>query len=137
MSNRYKFSAGAFAIILDERGRILLCHRTDKDLWNLPGGQIEAGESPWQGVLREIKEEACVDAKVEKLVGVYYKTKDEEISFLFLCNIVGGELALTNEADKIEYFDLNNIPENMVGKQLDRIRDYFSDTNKVWMKIQA
>jgi hypothetical protein len=30
-------SLWAFAIILDDALRILLCHRTDRDMWNLPG----------------------------------------------------------------------------------------------------
>jgi ADP-ribose pyrophosphatase YjhB (NUDIX family) len=37
------FSIGAFAIIFDEDGRVLLCHRRDMDLWNLPGGGMDAG----------------------------------------------------------------------------------------------
>lgn len=51
------FKIGAFAIILDEQGRVLLCHRRDIDAWNLPGGGLLSGEAPWQGVVRETKEE--------------------------------------------------------------------------------
>ncbi len=32
---------GAFALLYDGEGRILLCHRRDADVWNLPGGQVE------------------------------------------------------------------------------------------------
>ena len=35
------FTLGAFTIILDEHERVLLCHRRDHDLWNLPGGRLE------------------------------------------------------------------------------------------------
>src|SRR5438132_1020880 len=45
------FKIGAFAVILDEQQRVLLCHRRDYDLWNLPGGRVESGESPWDAVL--------------------------------------------------------------------------------------
>jgi len=44
------FTIGVFAIILDESRRVLLCHRRDFDLWNLPGGGLERGESPQDGV---------------------------------------------------------------------------------------
>lgn len=37
-----------FAIIFDKRNKIILCHRRDYDLWNLPGGGLKEGESPWQ-----------------------------------------------------------------------------------------
>lgn len=46
---------GAFAVVLDKASRVLLCHRTDRDMWNLPGGRVEADESPWVAVLRESK----------------------------------------------------------------------------------
>ena len=51
------FTIGVFGIIRDEQNRVLLCLRNDYDLWNLPGGTLEQGESPWQGVIREVKEE--------------------------------------------------------------------------------
>jgi 8-oxo-dGTP pyrophosphatase MutT (NUDIX family) len=38
------FSIGAFALIFDEHNRVLLCHRRDMDLWNLPGGGVEREE---------------------------------------------------------------------------------------------
>ena len=43
---------GVFAIILDDGGRVLLCHRRDQDLWNLPGGGLESGETPWEALGR-------------------------------------------------------------------------------------
>ncbi len=56
------FQAGAFATIFNEFGEVLLCHRRDMDLWNAPGGRVEAGESPWEAVVREIREETGVEA---------------------------------------------------------------------------
>lgn len=51
------FNIGVFAIVKDEKDRVLLCLRNDYNVWNLPGGGLEAGEAPWQGVIREVKEE--------------------------------------------------------------------------------
>ncbi len=44
--NHDTFNIGVFAIIFDRKKRILFCHRTDCDLWNLPGGALEKGEAP-------------------------------------------------------------------------------------------
>lgn len=44
---------GVFATVLDDAGRVLLVHRTDCDWWCQPGGGMESGETPWQGVIRE------------------------------------------------------------------------------------
>lgn len=38
------FTIAAFAVILDELDRVLLCHRRDMDMWNLPGGGVEKGK---------------------------------------------------------------------------------------------
>lgn len=52
---------GAFCIIENSPGNFLLCHRTDKDLWNLTGGRVEETESPWAAAVREVKEETGLD----------------------------------------------------------------------------
>jgi 8-oxo-dGTP diphosphatase len=44
-----------------------------KDRWTLPGGFLRFGESPHDGVLRELREEIGVDATVEELIGVHSK----------------------------------------------------------------
>jgi ADP-ribose pyrophosphatase YjhB (NUDIX family) len=41
----HRLNIGVFAIIFDDKKRILFCHRTDRDLWNLPGGALEKGEA--------------------------------------------------------------------------------------------
>jgi len=53
---KHTITVGVFGIITNEEDEILFCHRNDYDLWNLPGGGVEAGESPWEALVREIKE---------------------------------------------------------------------------------
>ena len=55
------------------QGRILLVKGNrglTKDRWTLPGGFLRFGESPRDGVLRELREETGVDGKVEELIDV-------------------------------------------------------------------
>jgi 8-oxo-dGTP diphosphatase len=54
--------------ILIRRGRVLLCHRSaDRswypDVWDFPGGHIEAGETPQRALVRELREELGIDAE--------------------------------------------------------------------------
>lgn len=116
------FTIGAFAIIFDGRGRVLLGHRRDMDAWNLPGGRVESGEIPTEAVVRETREETGLKVAVERLVGVYGKEEKDELVFAFLCKVVGGKLGLSDETDACEYFAFDAIPRNTSPKQVERIR---------------
>jgi len=53
-------------------GRLLLLRRLDSKKffpgnWEIPGGKVDFGESPETAVLREIKEETGLDAKIERV----------------------------------------------------------------------
>lgn len=134
--NTNSFSIGAFAIIFDKEGRILLSHRLDLDIWNLPGGKVENGELPNEAVIRETKEETGLDIEVEKLVGIYGKKYKNEIVFSFKCKVIGGVLRITKEADKHEYFEIENIPVNTIPKQVERIKDANNSYSQPIFRIQ-
>jgi 8-oxo-dGTP diphosphatase len=55
----------------DNRGRILLVHDLDRQVWEMIGGYIEPGESPQECAVREAREEAGIDVTLGKLVGAY------------------------------------------------------------------
>lgn len=52
---RKRMAAGA--LFLDATGRVLLVEPTYKDRWEIPGGMVEADESPYEAARREVKEE--------------------------------------------------------------------------------
>ena len=132
-----QFTIGVFGMIFDEYGRVLLCHRKDYDLWNLPGGALESGEAPWDGVKREVEEETGLIVDVSKLAGVYSKPDKNDIAFSFLCTKVGGEITLNDEADRIEYFEVDKLPSNTVPKQVERIKDFIQNSEMVFLKAQT
>lgn len=131
------FTIGTFGIITDNEERVLLCHRRDYDLWNLPGGGVRAGESPWDALIREIKEETGLQVKPIHLTGIYSKPNKNEIVLSFACQITGGKITPTDEADKIEYFEIKQIPKNTSPKQVERIKEYFADKNKTHYRVQT
>lgn len=60
----------AFAIILHSR-HVLLVKARDKSNWQLPGGRLERGETPAQAVVREVREETGLRARVGRMTGRY------------------------------------------------------------------
>ncbi|MBR6224063.1 MAG: (deoxy)nucleoside triphosphate pyrophosphohydrolase [Lachnospiraceae bacterium] len=67
-----------------------------KDGWEFPGGKIEAGETPEEAIVREIKEELDTVIKVEKYVDtIEYDYPEFHLSMdCFLCSILEGDLVL-------------------------------------------
>jgi ADP-ribose pyrophosphatase YjhB (NUDIX family) len=83
--------AGGDAAIIDDDGRILLIQRADNGMWAMPGGALEVGETPAEGVVREALEETGVHCQPIQLVGVFdsrrcgMQTRHHLYAFLFLC----------------------------------------------------
>ena len=107
----------------------------DMDFWNLPGGGVEHSETPWQAVIREVKEEVGVDVVVSKLLGVYKDPPCDDLVFSFACTIVGGELAVSDEADSIGYFAFEQIPVNTLADHVFRIKDFLYEPDRMHLKM--
>lgn len=86
------FQASAGALLRDGEGRILLLHPTYKSGWTLPGGMLEADETPWQGCRREVLEECGLRVQTGRLAAVdtrpAKKGRSTSLRYLFDCGRV-------------------------------------------------
>jgi mutator protein MutT len=60
------------AVVHDASGRLLLVRRgrdPHRGRWSLPGGRVEAGESPEQAIEREVREETGLTVRAGRPVG--------------------------------------------------------------------
>jgi 8-oxo-dGTP diphosphatase len=74
----------ALAALLDDGGRILLVHQTyGRRNWALPGGLVDAGESPQDAAVREVREEVGSTFRPHQVVGVYTLATNGSIRFVF------------------------------------------------------
>jgi ADP-ribose pyrophosphatase YjhB (NUDIX family)/predicted kinase len=131
----------SFGVIFNDRDEVLLCHRTDKDMWNLPGGGLEVHESPWEGVVREVREETGLEVAIDHFTGIYFRSntnenKNDQVSYIFRCRPIGGQLTLNEEADQIEYFPVKNLPPNLSPRHVERIMDAFQKSTQTFYKTQ-
>lgn len=103
------------AIVRDDEGRVLLIHKTDNDLWALPGGGHEIGESITDTVAREVKEETGYDVEVTGLSGTYtnpghvmaYEDGEvrQQFSIAFTARLLGGSARPSSESKRVEWVD--------------------------------
>lgn len=128
---------GVFAIVRDEDGRVLLGHRRDADFWGLPGGGWETGETPWDGAVREVREETGLEVAVERLAGVYSWTTTDELIFTFVCRMVGGTLSTSDETSAVRFFPPDALPPNTFVEHARRIRDALAPADGVHLRVPA
>lgn len=108
VGHRKIFLAFASVILCNSQGQILLQHRTDLDVWGLPGGVMELGEDILLCARRELREESGLEAGELSLVGVYtdprwdvtYPSGDQVQQFT-VC-MAGQWLGGTPQVDGIE-----------------------------------
>ena len=131
---------GAAAIIVNEKGQILLQSRSDRDEWGLPGGCQELGETFEEVVIREVKEETNLDVREEdlKLIKIVsgmsrrssYPNGDVVINntVLYLVDKYSGSLRWNSESKDMKFFDLDKLPSNQHDPDL--IDTYIKYLNK-------
>lgn len=82
---RKRISAGC--LFFNARGDLLVVNPTYKKPWEIPGGTVEAGESPRASVVREVAEELGLRLEIGRLLCVDYSgetaKRTESIHFIF------------------------------------------------------
>lgn len=99
------------AFIQDATGRLLMIRRTDNDLYAIPGGAQEIGETISQTVVREVSEETGITVDVTGLIGVYSDPGHliafsdgevrQEFSLCFRARPMEGEPRTSNESKEV------------------------------------
>ncbi|HVL90683.1 MAG TPA: NUDIX hydrolase [Actinomycetota bacterium] len=111
-------SAGGVVFDGDERV-VLLGHTTPngKQRWSLPKGAVEAGETPEQAAVREVREETGLDAEiVAKAQTIDYwfvwapdETRYHKYVHYFAMRMTGGDFSRRDdEAERVEWFSVED-----------------------------
>ncbi|MCZ8511751.1 NUDIX hydrolase [Paenibacillus filicis] len=110
-----KHIVSAATIVLNESNEILLIKGPRRG-WEMPGGQVEEGESLKDAAIRETKEESGLDIQVTKFCGVFQNVSGCICNTLFLGRPVGGELTTTPEALEVRFFPIETALEMVTWK---------------------
>lgn len=117
---------GVAMIIFNEKGEVLLQKRADVNLWGIPSGHVEPGETVKDAAVREILEETGLKVKILRLIGVYsepssqvFHYPDGRITHFVTCcfqaEVIGGKLTVCPpETLDLRYFSCDDLPEDML-----------------------
>ena len=117
--NPPKHIISASAIVINDINEILLIKGPRRG-WELPGGQVEEGESIAQAAIRETREESGIEIEIIKFCGIYQNVERSICMTLFIAKPIGGEPIVTDESLETRFVPVYEAKE-MISKN-SRIR---------------
>jgi ADP-ribose pyrophosphatase YjhB (NUDIX family) len=117
---------GAYAVVADDEGRILLAHWNEgrRAAWTMPGGGLEPGEEPENAARREVTEETGYKVEIQELLGIHSRVipASRRISenateplhtlrIVYRARVTGGRLRneIGGSTDRAEWFPLESV----------------------------
>ncbi len=116
-------------IIRTEDHRLVLVRRAIEPgygKWVFPGGYVDRGEEVMMAALREAGEEAGLEVRIDRLIGIYSYAGRTPIIIVYAATMVGGELAVDEEGLEVQWFEPSSIPwdDLAFASTREAIRDY-------------
>ena len=111
MSQDPKVAVGT--ILQNEEKHILLLRRAIEPghgKWVFPGGYVDRGEQVMVAAVREAREEAGLDVRVDRLLNVYSYPGRAPVIIVYIATILGGTLAIDDESSEARFFAPEQIP---------------------------
>lgn len=127
---------GATTLVFNDKKELLLNLRSDTNTWGIPGGSMELYEDIKDTAIRELKEEAGINAENLELVDVLsgkeyyfeYPNKDRMCTVIVLfkvLNYTGTIKVSDNESKELKFFSFDDLPnmESRAKAIINKIKD--------------
>jgi 8-oxo-dGTP diphosphatase len=129
----------ACAVVV-ESGRVLLARRAGEPFrgyWDLPGGFLEEGEHPLDGIRRELREETGLDIEPLEFIGVwmdrYGDAEDAHatLNLYWTARVLGGEARAADDVTELRWFGAEELP------LADELAFHVADVLAAWREQHA
>lgn len=126
----------AAVICRDEAGRLLVVHDTFKRHWTIPGGVVDADEDPRAGAERETREEAGLQVRAERLLGVFSSSWPDRLVLVYDAAAPDAAAPLiplhAHEIDAVEWVPLDDALQRLAPSIAEQVRRCLSDPGGTW-----
>ncbi|MDX1700298.1 MAG: NUDIX hydrolase [Melioribacteraceae bacterium] len=132
-----KHIVSAATIVINENKELLLIKGPRRG-WEMPGGQVEEGESLKDAAIRETKEESGIDIEITKFCGVFQNVSGSICNTLFLGKPIGGTPTTSSESLEVGFFSIEQALEMVTWKNFrqrielclnDELQPFYIDFN--------
>lgn len=116
-----KHIISAATIVVNEQNELLLIKGPRRG-WEMPGGQVEEGESLEAAAIRETKEESGIDIEIITFCGIFQNVQRSICNTLFLARPIGGVCTTSPESLEVGFFPMDEALEKVtIGNFRERI----------------
>lgn len=111
--------ATAGALVEGADGRLLLARRAKEPFegrWDIPGGFLEEGEHPLDGLRRELREETGLEVEPLEFLGAWMdryggdSTAEATLNLYWTARALGGEPRAADDVDDLRWFAPDELP---------------------------
>lgn len=110
-----KHIVSAATIVVNDKDELLLIKGPRRG-WEIPGGQVEEGESLKEAAIRETKEESGIDVEITRFCGIYQNVDRSICNTLFLAKPIGGVPTTSSESLEVGFFPIEQALEMVTWK---------------------
>jgi len=131
-AGRWPLTIGVRIVVRDGADQVLLVRHTYTPGWHFPGGAIDRRETAADAAVRELREEALIEATTPpRLVGVYLSTVNRKSDHILFFE-AGDWRRVEGKARPLEiaearFFPIRDLPEGTTGGTRRRLAELLGE----------
>lgn len=146
MSEVKEIRPGVAVVIFNKENHVLLQKRADVNLWGIPSGHVEPGETVKDAAIREVFEETGLQVKILRLIGVYSEPSSQIfyypdgrvthfVTCCFQAEVVSGDLTISPpETLDLRYFPCDSLPSDILKMHPLWLEDALTSTTQSFIR---